>query len=116
MLSQWGCHSDGSTSHLLRRTFSMMVKNYNPSMVVLLEPRINGLKADAFIKKKWVQQFSSAEGFSGGIWILWRDIFDVEIVRNHTQFIHLRVSYNNQLVSWITAIYGSPITSIRKSL
>ena len=47
---------------------------------------------------------------------MWKDIFDVEIIWNHNQFIHLRVSHNNHLVSWITDIYGSPISSIRKSL
>ena len=75
----------------------MMVKNYQPSMIVLLEPRISGLKADAFIKKSGFNKSHrvEAEGFSSGIWILWKDIFDVEIIRNHTQFIHLRVSQNN---------------------
>ena len=121
MLSQCGCLSEdpsfldlsfmcrqimfwntqGVASPLFRCTFSMIVKNYKPSMVVLLEPRINGLNAYDFIKKNGFNNSHcvEAEGFSGGIWILWRDIFDVEIVRNHTQFIHLWVSHNNQLVS-----------------
>ena len=87
-------NTQGAASLLFRRTFSMMVKNYKPSMVVLLEPRISGLKADAFIKKSGFNNSHcvEAEGFSGDIWILWKDIFDVEIIRNHNQFIHLQVS------------------------
>ena len=41
-------------------------------MIVLLEPRISGLKVDAFIKNSSFNKSHrvEAEGFSGGIWIL----------------------------------------------
>ena len=39
---------------------------------------------------------------------------DVEIVMNHQQFIHLRVSNNSGLIFSITPIYASLIPSVRK--
>ena len=49
-----------------------------------------------------------ATGFFEGIWIIWRNFFDVEIVLNHNQFIHLKISVQNVIQSWVTAVYASP--------
>lgn len=54
--------------------------------------------------------------FSGGIWILWKDLFEVEIVGNHTQFIHFNIFNNNSLLTWMTTIYANPNPSIRRYL
>ena len=54
--------------------------------------------------------------FSCRIWLLWRDQFDVEITFNHKQFIHLKLQRNNVLISWITAVYASPVPVIRREL
>ena len=29
-----------------------------------------------------------AVGFSGGIWLLWQNVIEVEVLINHWQFIH----------------------------
>ena len=103
-------NSQGAASPSFRRSFSALVQNYKPSLVVLMEPRISGYKADHFIKRSgfdksyWVE----AEGFSCGIWVIWKDLFQVEIVASHSQFVHLRISNNNNVLSWLTAIYASP--------
>lgn len=85
-------------------------------MAILMEPRISGPKADVFIINSGFDKSHrvEAEGFSGGIWVLLKDIFEVEIIWNHSQFIHLRVLRNNNLISWITAIYASHNPSIHK--
>ena len=59
----------GAASGEFRRSFKTMIKNYNPSMVVLMEPRISGVKADDFIKKSGFDYLHRVEamGFSGGI-------------------------------------------------
>ena len=78
-------NSQGAASPSFCRSFSILVQNYKPSLVVLMEPPISGYKADHFIKRSgfdnsfWVE----AEGFSGGIWVLWKDIFQVEIVDSY---------------------------------
>lgn len=66
-----------------------------------MEPRISGSKADNFIKNNGFDKSHQVEakGFSGGIWILWKDLFEVEIIGNHTQFIHLNIFKNNSLLT-----------------
>lgn len=65
-------NAQGTASLSFRRSFSALVNNYKPVMVVLMEPRINGSKADNFIKNNGFDKSHrvEVEGFSGGIWIL----------------------------------------------
>ena len=111
-------NAQGAASPSFRRSFSTVVNNSKPVMVVLMEPRISGSKADNFIKNSGFDKSRrvEAEGFSGGIWILWKNLFDVEIIGNHSQFIHLKISKNNNLLTWMMAIYASPNPSIRRHL
>ena len=100
----------GAASGNFRHSFKTIVKNYNPSIVVFMEPRVSGMKADEFIKKNGFE-FShrvEAVGFSRGIWLLWQNCVEVELVINHRQFIHFKVCRNNIFVSWVTAVYASP--------
>ena len=62
-------------------------------MVILLEPRISGIRSNEFIKKSGFVKSHRVEaiGYSRGIWLLWRDLLDVEVVFNHKQFIHFRI-------------------------
>ena len=108
----------GAASGEFRRSFKTIIKNYNPSMVVLMEPRISGVKADDFIKKSGFDYFHRVEamGFSGGIWLLWRSSIEVEVLINHRQFIHFKICLNKTFVSWVTAVYASPNPMIRRQL
>ncbi|KAH9648695.1 reverse transcriptase domain-containing protein [Citrus sinensis] len=110
--------SERVLSQGFRRTFNGLVKNYNPTLVAVFEPRVSDIKADNLIRKSGFARSHRVEamGFSGGIWLLWKEGLNVEIVMNHRQFIHFRVSNNSGLISSITAIYASPIPSVRKLL
>ena len=112
----WNVQGAGSPS--FRRIFATLVKSYNPTIVVILEPRISGKKADDFIRKSGFDRSHRVEatGFSGGIWLLWRNFFDVEIAFNHSQFIHLKISVQNVIQSWVTAVYASPKSAGRHAL
>ncbi|KAH9661422.1 reverse transcriptase domain-containing protein [Citrus sinensis] len=55
-------------------------------------------------------------GFSGGIWILWKDFITVEVALNHRQFVHFKIVSSNGLESWVTAVYASPIPTVRREL
>lgn len=48
---------------------------YRPVLIVLIEPKISGAETNTICKKMgklhWAR--SEAEGFSGGIWLLWDD-------------------------------------------
>ena len=86
--------------------------------MALFEHRISGVKADDFIKKSGFQRSHRVEarGFSGGIWILWDDSFEVEFIINHNQFIHFKIIDLKGCSSWVTVVYASPIPMVRKIL
>lgn len=56
------------------------------------------------------------EGFSGGIWVLWKGDMVVDILVNHRQFIHMHVMRGLEVSEYFTAIYGSPNRIIRCEL
>ena len=111
-------NAQGAASTTFRRSFKTIVKNYNPSLVVLMEPRISGNKADDFIKKSGFENSHRVEavGFSGGIWLLWQSVIEVEVLLNHKQFIHFKISRNKVFMSWVTAVYASPNPMLRRHL
>lgn len=112
----WNCQ--GALSPGFCRTFKTLVSNYRLNMVALFEPRISGAKADNFIKKSGFQRSHRVEarGFSGGIWILWDDSFEVDFIINHNQFIHFRIIDSKGCSFWVTAVYASPTPMVRKIL
>ncbi|XP_024042959.1 uncharacterized protein LOC112099735 [Citrus clementina] len=83
-----------------------------------MEPRISGIKADDFIKKSGFACSNrvEAEGFSGGIWLLWRSFIEVEVSINHSQCIHFKFCKNKVFMSWVTAVYASPNPMLRRQL
>ena len=83
-----------------------------------MEPCISGIKADEFIKKSGFDNSHRVEavGFSGGIWIIWRNFIEVEVLLNHRQFIHFRICLNNVFMSWATTVYASPNLMLRRQL
>lgn len=107
-----------AASSAFHRSFISLVKKYHLNMVILLEPRISGFMADNFIKRSGFENSHrvKALSFLRGIWILWKDLFTVEITFNYKQFINFKVSKNDNLLSWITAVYASPIPYLQKQL
>ena len=87
-------------------------------MVALVEPRISGKKVDDFIIRSGFERSHriEAEGFSGGIWLMWKDCFKVEVIINHKQFIHFSIANDMGFISWATAVYASPNKHIRNLL
>ncbi|KAJ4824519.1 hypothetical protein Tsubulata_020714 [Turnera subulata] len=79
-------------------------------LVVIVEPRISGRKADRVIKKLGFRRTHRVEarGLSGGIWLLWKEaLLSIRILINHAQFIHMKVlSPDGSFI--FTAVYGSP--------
>ncbi|XP_016722174.1 uncharacterized protein [Gossypium hirsutum] len=77
----------------------------------LLKPRVCGRKTDEVIDKLGFQYSHRVEAveFSGGIWISWKNTVNLEVIRNHPQFILVRIcsSVSSQYV-FIAFVYGSP--------
>ncbi|KAA3486517.1 reverse transcriptase [Gossypium australe] len=88
-----GSGSKGCASNKFLRAFREYDNQYKPDIVSLLEPRISGNKADKIIAKLGWDKSHRVEsvGFSGGIWIGWKDSIDLKVVGNHPQFILTRI-------------------------
>lgn len=86
---------------------------------MILAPRISGKKADVVIKKLGFAHSHrvEADGFSGGIWVLWSSNVSIDILTNHVQFIHMQVTCPPTSTRFLfTAVYGSPQAQLRKFL
>ncbi|KAE8689105.1 hypothetical protein F3Y22_tig00110943pilonHSYRG00004 [Hibiscus syriacus] len=82
-----------------------------PEIFVLLETRISGVVADKVIRNLGFYNSFRVEvhGFSGGIWILWQEGLNVEIITISNQFIHGRCwSDNEERWLYFTVIYAIP--------
>ncbi|KAI9095013.1 hypothetical protein K1719_026477 [Acacia pycnantha] len=93
------------------KSFGMSVDegHVSPSLV-MIEPRVNWALANEIIKN-WGFKHSvkrEAEGFSGGIWILWNlEDLIVDVLGVDEQFIHCKLCQNNKKM-YFTAVYASP--------
>ena len=112
----WNCQ--GAASSGFQRVFKSFIEINKPGMVVLLEPRISGLKAKLVIRSLKFQYSHRVEalGYSGGIWILWNDNWVVRIIRNHRQYVHLDIWDDSGFNFLFTPIYGSPQAKNRMEL
>lgn len=97
----------------------MLVNKNKVDMVGLLEPRISGCTADKACKgfgfANWIR-VEAAVGFSGGIWILWKNNINVDVVATNPQFVTTRVSKDNMNVGLVSFVYDSPSHNLRKKL
>ncbi|XP_061369460.1 uncharacterized protein LOC133312303 [Gastrolobium bilobum] len=74
---------EGAVKPHFQKSLFLFTRKYKPSIVVILEPRCSGQKASDIIRKSGFKHafVQEAEGYSGGIWILWNDETDlVEIL------------------------------------
>ncbi|KAH1055253.1 hypothetical protein J1N35_033318 [Gossypium stocksii] len=92
---------------------------YRPDIVNLLESRVNGSKANAIIAKMGFQYSHWVEtvGFSGRLWVGWKESVRIEVVRNHLQFILVRFAtvFNPKNI-FIAFVYASLKRMKRKML
>ncbi|XP_039055003.1 uncharacterized protein LOC120197594 [Hibiscus syriacus] len=101
------------------RNFKLLMKSKRLYVVVILEPRISGMAADQFIRN-FGFEFSyriKALGFSGRIWILWRNSFHITILVVSRQYIHAACSMmGGGQHCFIIFVYDSPVIGIRSKL
>ncbi|KAI9108411.1 hypothetical protein K1719_020602 [Acacia pycnantha] len=111
-------NSRGATS----KSFGAVLKDirfrYRLDFVVILEPRISGIQENKVIRswgfKHWCRM--EAEGYSGGIWIVWeREDLSLDVLVKEDQFIHCRIRLGgvNML---LTAVHASPNEQKRREL
>ncbi|KAG8474051.1 hypothetical protein CXB51_034160 [Gossypium anomalum] len=90
---------------------------YGPS--VPSENRISDIKADKAIRSTGLpySHREEAVGLSSGIWILWKDNIQMEVMVNHMQFIHMKIKFDDAM-DWVffIGVYGSPHRILKKEL
>ena len=56
-----------------------------------------------------------AVGFSGGIWVLWKERIQAEITKTRPQFVHLKISAQGRQPWLLAIVYESPNPQPRKT-
>ncbi|XP_028792623.1 uncharacterized protein LOC114748407 [Neltuma alba] len=111
----WNCQ--GAAANKFHSVLKSFIRDHRPHVVALVEPRISGITADKVIRKIGYAYSHRVEanGFSGGIWLLWTDAVEVEVITNHSQFIHSKITLKSDLQSFFfTAVYAHPNSHIRQ--
>ncbi|GMJ03751.1 hypothetical protein HRI_004044300 [Hibiscus trionum] len=104
-------NSQGALDPDFNRYLSLFIRQHDPDVVVLMEPRISGRKADRFIRRhRFLHSYRvEASGFSGGIWLFWNDLVSMDVFAVSSQFIHaLCTDRNSGVKSLVTCVYASP--------
>ncbi|KAJ4839856.1 hypothetical protein Tsubulata_030162 [Turnera subulata] len=112
----WNCQ--GAAKRQFCRLCKEICREERPDIVIVVEPRISGVKAERVIRRLRFPNSHRAEarGYAGGIWVLWdAGRTKVSIVHSHTQFIHFTVDTEKGLVEF-TAVYASPQEKWRRYL
>ncbi|XP_061367963.1 uncharacterized protein LOC133310979 [Gastrolobium bilobum] len=113
----WNCR--GAAKKTFRTSLSNFTRKHKIDLVAILEPRISGATAQKKIKQLGFNRFELEEavGFSGGIWILWKDeLVEIEFIEKNSQFIHMAVSNNAGSNFLLTVVYANPREDIREEL
>lgn len=110
----------GAASRRSIRNIKNLISLHKLHALIILEPRISGTtQADKVCRQLGFPNFFrvEAEGFSGGIWLLWNSLHvQIEIVAYLDQFIHALVSGISEFDWLLTAVYGSPDEAERRGL
>ncbi|XP_073304620.1 uncharacterized protein [Primulina huaijiensis] len=111
-------HVLGAPSKELNRVLKDIIKKFNPSVLGLLEPRVSGSHADDICNKMGYDNWLRVEavGFSGGIWIFWKDDLGLKIIYSHPQFVLVKVDTGTSIPWFLSIVYGSPNATLRKRL
>ena len=111
----WNVQGVGNKVPLIRE----LVRINKPSVLVLVETHISGDQAQKICDKIGFmgQQRVEAQGFSGGIWMLW-DTNTVTITSygSHSQHITVEVRKVGEDPWLFSAVYASPDSTLRKEL
>ncbi|XP_019153844.1 PREDICTED: uncharacterized protein LOC109150389 [Ipomoea nil] len=113
-----GEHNGGAGGKPFRRALLHLLKTHKPCILGLFEPKVSGSQANKICSNlgfsDWIR--IEAVGFSGGIWVFWKDVFKVTVSFTHPQFILLQVSQPGQDPWNLAAVYASPAHHLRRRL
>lgn len=116
-LMVWNCRGAGSENFL--RNLGELVRRHGPAVLVLLETRVPSLRADRIRQRTGYNRVTQVEavGFSGGIWMFWReDLVEVEVLPPSSQSISVIIRRPRERDWLFSAIYASPNLTNREEL
>ncbi|XP_061357778.1 uncharacterized protein LOC133302072 [Gastrolobium bilobum] len=107
-----------------KKGFSSLIKDLvyqnKIQVLALLETRISGKRADSIVRKLGFDDSfrREAEGFSGGIWLLWnKNTTTISILEENHQFVHSKLTWLGAgKEEYFTFVYGSPQRIERRTL
>lgn len=113
----WNCQGIGNRE--TSRIVKTLISTHRPDILVLLEPKISGDKANKVCRElnfdDWVRVESV--GYSGGVWLFWKSaILSLTVMSSSPQFIHCFVEKRKHDRWMLTATYGSPNVNARNLL
>ncbi|KAL4376861.1 hypothetical protein GQ457_02G014130 [Hibiscus cannabinus] len=112
-------NSQGVYGRAFKRYFKLLVATHRPSVVAIFEPRVSGLKANRFVERSGFANSYRIEsdGFSEGIWVLWRDRIVLNVRTISNQFLHAECREVQSVDNfYFTFIYASPDARKRRRL
>ncbi|KAJ8437488.1 hypothetical protein Cgig2_007465 [Carnegiea gigantea] len=112
-------NTQGAKSRYFLCTLKEHVRMQRAQVVALLETHVRGPRAEEVCRKIGFRgQFRvDAQGFQGGIWILWmEETLWVQILEAHTQYVTMELSTQGNQSWQFTTIYASPQNSLREEL
>nr|XP_025625613.1 uncharacterized protein LOC112717905 [Arachis hypogaea] len=113
----WNCR--GAASGSFRRTLLEFERLHRPDVVILLETRCSGIKARNVISSFGFSfsHIEEAVGYSGGIWIMWKDPdLAIDVILTKNQFVHMKVKRGNKEEWFLIAVYANPREDKRREL
>ena len=83
-------NSRGAGGRTLTPLLTELRRQYSLSLIVILEPRQKGDKAEQMRRRIGFDKVAIIEslGFSGGIWVFWEKEAEFEVVEKHEQVLH----------------------------
>ncbi|XP_027082559.1 uncharacterized protein [Coffea arabica] len=109
----------GAANANFRRNLKEILREYDPSILILVETRTDSGKADWIVQSSQLTDKTCVEtcGFSGGIWVLWnKHKWAVEVITRNRQVIHMLVKRVRGEEWMLSAVYASPDPPTRRSL
>ena len=103
---QW-CH--------LKEFHKNLLKNHISDILGLLEIRCSGVHAASICRNMGFDFWMRIEalGYSGDIWLFWKEKLSIHILKTHPQFVHLKVQNQGGQPWLLTIVYGNPNPSLR---
>ncbi|XP_028807543.1 uncharacterized protein LOC114762247 [Neltuma alba] len=105
----WNCR--GAGSRRFERSLKLLVQERRPVLVRLLETRVSHTRAEEVFHKIGLTNFVAVPGlgFSGGIWVAWRDDeLKFSVLKENAQYVHLAVKGPSNLEWVVTIAYVGP--------